>query len=64
MNWYCNIRIIPLYIFIIYIRSFTFTIYSVIYMSISFYICQDISSELGLLSIIGKSEYYKYIDKY
>lgn len=35
-----------------------------LYMSISFYICQDISSELGLLSIIQHSKYYKNIDKY
>ena len=47
-----------------YIITFTFTIYMLLYMSISFYICQDISSELGLLSIIGNSEYYKNIDKY
>ena len=47
-----------------YIITFTFTIYMFLYMSISFYICQDTSQELGLLSIIGTSEYYKYIDKY
>ena len=47
-----------------YIRTFTFTIYTILYMSIAFYICQDISQELGLLVSIGNREYYKNLDKY
>lgn len=63
-NYYVYKKYIYLNIYIIYIRTLTLTIYTILNTSMGFLKCQIPSSELALLSIFEGREYYKYIDKY